>query len=112
LRIDIYHHFEADNAVLTLLTQLNDKVTQMALDVTKLQAAVQAEDTVIDSAVTLINGLPQLVGAAVQAALAQAGVDTATAQAAVDAVTADVSSKTAGLTAALTANTPTPPVTP
>ena len=59
-----------------------------------LQAAVTAEDTVIDSAVALIQGL-----AAQVAALAPN-------QAAIDALAADIKAKSDGLAAAVAANTP------
>ena len=62
-----------------------------------LQAAVTAEDTVIDGAITLINGL-----AAQIAALAPN-------QAAIDALAADVQAKSDALAAAITANTPPQP---
>lgn len=58
-----------------------------------LQAAVSAEDTVIDSAMELITGL------AAQIAALQPN------QAAIDALAADVSSKSAALAAAVAANT-------
>ncbi len=70
-----------------------------------LIAAIAAEDTVIDSAVVFINGVPGLVKAAVDA-------ERAGNKAAADAMVADVTAKTAAITAAMTANTPTPPVTP
>ncbi len=59
-----------------------------------LQDAVAAEDTVIDSAVTLIQGL-----AAQIAALAPT-------QAAIDALAADVKAKSDALAAAVAAGTP------
>lgn len=70
-----------------------------------LQAAVAAEDTVIDSAVTLLNGIPALIAAA--------GVDPAK----LAALQSDITAKTTALSAAVLANTPTPapaapPVTP
>lgn len=58
-----------------------------------LQAAVQAEDTVIASAVTLINGIAQRI--------ADAGTD----QDALDALTTDIQNQAASLAAAVTANT-------
>lgn len=64
-----------------------------------LQALVTQEDTVIDSAVALIQGL-----AAQVAALAPN-------QAAIDALAADIKAKSDGLAAAVAANT-TPPPTP
>ena len=70
-----------------------------------LTAAVAAEDTVIDSAVTLLNGIPALIAAA--------GTD----QAKLTALQSDITAKTTALAAAVLANTPTPaasapPVTP
>ena len=59
-----------------------------------LTAAVAAEDTVIDSAVTLINGFA--------AQLAAAGTDATK----LAALQADIKAKTATLSAAVAANTP------
>lgn len=59
-----------------------------------LQAAVTAEDTVIASAVTLLNGIPALIAAA--------GTDPAKLQ----ALTADIQAKTQALSQAVVANTP------
>ena len=59
-----------------------------------LAAAVAAEDTVIDSAITLLTGL--------KAALDAAGTDPAK----LSALSADITAKTAALSAAVTANTP------
>lgn len=61
-----------------------------------LQAAVAAEDTVIQSAVTLIQGIAQRI--------ADAGVDPA----ALQALTDDITAQAASLAAAVTANTPSP----
>lgn len=61
-----------------------------------VQDAVTAEDTVIDSAVALIQGL-----AAQVAALAPN-------QAAIDALAADIKNKSDALAAAVVANTPPP----
>lgn len=61
---------------------------------TDLQAAVAAEDTVIASAMTLIQGIPALIAAA--------GTDPA----ALAALTADIQAQSANLAAAITANTP------
>lgn len=65
--------------------------------VAQVQADVTAEDTVIDSAVTLLQGL--------SAALTAAGTDPA----ALDALKADIDAKTAVLAAAVVANTPGAP---
>lgn len=64
---------------------------------TDVQAAVTAEDTVVDSAIVLLTGL------AAQIAALQPN------QAAIDALAADVTAKTAALAAAVTANTPAAP---
>lgn len=59
-----------------------------------LQAAVTQEDTVIDSAITLIQGIPALIAAA--------GVDPAKLQ----ALQADITAKSQALAQAVAANTP------
>ena len=64
-----------------------------------LQAAVAAEDTVIDSAVTLLNGIPALIAAA--------GVDPAK----LTALQTDIQTRTASLAAAVLVGTPTPTTT-
>lgn len=114
MRIDVYVHsvHDASHEANPLLQVILDKVTKMAVDLTALQAAVAAEDTVIDSAVALIQGIPQVVSDAVKAALLAAGTADAAAQAAADAAATDIQNKTTALQAALTANTPAPPVTP
>lgn len=70
-----------------------------------LAAAVAAEDTTIDSAVVLLNGIPALIAAA--------GTDPAK----LAALQSDIKAKTATLAAAVVTATPTPvptspPVTP
>ena len=67
---------------------------------TDVQAAVTAEDSVIDSAIALIQGL-----AAQVAALPPN-------QAAIDVLAADIKAKSAALAAAVTANTPAAPAAP
>ena len=64
----------------------------MALD--SLQAAVAAEDTVVDSAIALLQGL------AAQVAALKPN------QAAIDALAADITAKTQALSDAIVANTP------
>lgn len=61
-----------------------------------LQTAVAAEDTVIDSAVTLLNGIPALIAAA--------GTDPAK----LTALQSDIKTRTAALAAAVLVATPTP----
>ena len=76
------------------------KVNKIMASLADLQAEVTAEDTVIDSAIALIQGL-----AAQVAALAPN-------QAAIDALAADIQGKSDALAAAVAANTPAPPPTP
>ena len=71
----------------------------MSQEMTDLQAAVAAEDTVIDSAVTLLNGI--------SAQIADAAGD----RAASLALSADVKAKSDALAAAVVANTPPAPPT-
>jgi hypothetical protein len=65
--------------------------------------SVAAEDTAIDSAITLINGLQTQVAALKSP---QTDVDTATK---IDALNADIVAKTNALAAALVVNTPAAP---
>lgn len=92
--VELQGRLDTMQAALNALT-IQGKIIMATL--ADVQAAVTAEDTVIDSAVTLLNGL-----AAQIAALAPN-------QAAIDALAADVTSKTAALAAAVTANTPVVP---
>jgi hypothetical protein len=71
--------------------------TQIMATLSDVQAAVTAEDTVVDSAIALLQGL------AAQIAALQPN------QAAIDALAADVTSKTTALAAAVAANTPAAP---
>jgi hypothetical protein len=87
MHIHIHHHYDSDTKILQMLGKI-----MAALD--DLQAAVAAEDTVIDSAVTLIQGIPALIAAA--------GTDPAKLQ----ALTADITAKSQALAAAVAANTP------
>lgn len=74
------------NLELHIMASLND-----------VQAAVSAEDTVIDSAIALLQGLAAQV-AALQPT-----------QAAIDALAADITAKTQSLADAVAANTPAAP---
>lgn len=107
-RVDVHHHHSWDEApqdirnMLSLILK-NQETIMAAID--DLQAAVAAEDTVIDSAVTLLNGIPALIAAA--------GVDPAK----LTALQTDIQTRTAALAAAVLVGTPTPvataaPVTP
>ena len=100
-----HHHHEApwDDApswaielgVIMLLTLSKQEAIMAAID--DLQAAVAAEDTVIDSAIALINGIPALIAAA--------GTDPAK----LAALQADITAKSGALAAAVAANTPAAP---
>jgi len=73
--------------------------------ITDLTASVAAEDTVIDGALVLIQGLQAQI-----AAIPTTDPATATA---INNLVADITAQTAKLTAAVAVNTPsTPPVTP
>jgi hypothetical protein len=85
---------ETDNAALFT------KVEVIMATLQDVQTATAAEDTVIDSAIVLLNGLAAQVAALTPN------------QAAIDALAADISAKTASLAAAVTANTPNPPAQP
>lgn len=103
--VHVFLHGLDDSKLDTLIA----KVTTMALDLTKLQAAVTAEDTQIGQAVAALNGIPGVVSAAVTAALAAAGVDNTTAQATIDSITADVTAQTSAIAAGLTGAAPVVP---
>ena len=97
--IHIFIHGIANEAEVNakLDTIINQGASLMA-SLQDLQVTVTAEDTTIDSAITLIQGL-----AAAVAALPPN-------QAAIDALSADITAKAAALASAVTANTPaTPP---
>lgn len=76
---------------------IEQKETNLMSAVDDLQASVTAEDTVIDSAITLIKGLAD--------ALAAAGTDPAK----LAALKADIDAKAGALAAAVAANTPAAP---
>lgn len=101
MQIHIFHHFKPDPEVLERLEDIslklnliigNQETEMAALD--DLQAAVTAEDTVIDSAITLIQGIPALIAAA--------GVDPAK----LAALQSDITAKSAALANAVQLNTP------
>ncbi len=102
IQIHVFHHFSTPLVIQTqspqddLLKIINAKLDKIMSTLADLQAAVTAEDTVIDSAVTLIQGL------AAQVAALQPN------QAAIDALAADIKAKSDGLAAAVAAGT-TPP---
>lgn len=73
---------------------LTQRMNTLMATMQDVQAAVTAEDTVVDSAIALLQGL----------AAAVAGLKPD--QAAIDALAADITSKTQMLADAVTANTP------
>lgn len=106
---DIHVHVHIDSAteikarldhMAASLSGLHQRMDTLMATLADVQTAVTNEDTVIDSAITLLNGLAQQIK------------DLTPNQAAIDALAADVTSKTAALAAALTANTTVPPVAP
>ncbi len=80
--------------------ELKAKLEAIMSALDDLTAAVAAEDTVIDSAITLLKGLKD--------ALDAAGTDPV----ALAALSADIAAKTTQLSDAVTANTPAVVVTP
>ena len=95
--VNVYHHFEEAtlHRVVKLLDQLIVRINDMSKELDDLTAAVTAENTVIDSAITLLNNLSAAILAA-----------NAISPAAVEAVATEVAAKSAALSAAVTANTP------
>ena len=96
--IHIHVHIKPDHEVLARLDLILDKLDlnqeNIMAAIDDLQAAVAAEDTVIDSAITLIQGIPALIAAA--------GVDPAK----LAALQSDITTKSSALAAAVAANTP------
>lgn len=90
MHIHIHHYHHYDDGIIERLEKI-----MAAID--DLQAAVAQEDTVIDSAITLIQGIPALIAAA--------GTDPAKLQ----ALQADITAKSTALAAAVAANTPAAP---
>lgn len=100
MRIDLHIHND-DSAIeqkldriLSMLATIIQKEGQLMAAIDDIQADVTAEDTVIDSAIVLINGIA--------AAIAAAGVDPAK----LAALRNDIQSKSSALAAAVAANTP------
>lgn len=102
MRFDHHIHFdpwpkEPPPWAIDLLDQgalILDRLETIMSAIDDLQAAVTAEDTVIDSAITLIQGIPALIAAA--------GVDPAK----LAALQSDITAKSTALASAVAANTP------
>lgn len=100
MRIDLHIHNDDPateqklDRIISMLATVIQKEGQLMAAIDDIQADVTAEDTVIDSAVTLLQGL--------SAALAAAGNDPAK----LAALRSDIQGKTQALAAAVVANTP------
>jgi hypothetical protein len=96
MQLHIHHHHDP------ALILIQQKLEQIMSALDDLATAVAAEDTVIDSAILLINSIPALIAAA--------GTDPTK----LAALQADIKAHAASLSAAVVANTPavTPPAAP
>lgn len=92
MRVDIHFHDDENEQLLKKILHNQTLIMQTLKD---LQDAVAQEDTVVDSAITLIQGLAEQIAALKPD------------QAAIDALATDVKAKADALAAAVTANTPT-----
>lgn len=92
-RWNIGHRFDE---VLYVLNTLKERIDKMAGELDALKAAVQANTTVEESAITLLQGLKAKLDAAIAAGD----------PAALTALSNDIGAETAKLAAAVTANTP------
>lgn len=90
---------QIDN-ILTELRLLNKELMNMSTEMDNLTAQVHANSDLLDSAVTLINGIANRITAA--------GVDPV----ALDALTTELKAKDEALAASVAANTPASPATP
>ena len=97
---EIEYRLEGIEKRLSYLIRLQEK--EMA-DISKLQADVTAQSTVIDSVVTLLEGLTHAIDDL------KLHTEDPAAQAAIDALATQVEAQTAALSAAVTANTPATP---
>jgi chromosome segregation ATPase len=100
-KIDLHVHGElATEKILSKLDLFNTKIEKIMADLTKLEADVTAQATVIASAVTLLQGLKQK--------LDEAGTD----KVKLAALSSSIESQTQSLSAAVVANTPSEEVPP
>ena len=97
MRIDVYHHFQ--HAGLNPFTQILTEILKMSAQLDALTAAVAANTTVTESAITLLTGLHTKL-----LELLANGIDPVAVQQLAD----DLSAETQKLADAITANTPTP----
>ena len=102
MRLDIYIHGVEDPRIDQVLAKLQEiivKEDQMAGELDALTAAVTAENTVIDSAIALLNGLKAALDTAIAAGNPQALTDLST----------TIGAKAQALSDAVVANTPVAP---
>jgi ABC-type transporter Mla subunit MlaD len=92
LEIHVVQDIRMDD-ILARLKHLSEGIEHIMTTFAEVQAAVTAEDSVIDGAVALLNQLAALVKALPPD------------QAAIDALAADITAKTTALSEAITANT-------
>jgi hypothetical protein len=108
VNINIVHTMTADAALSALIQSIKEDIRTMSTDVNSallaLQADVTQETTVDQSAMTLIQGIPALIAAAVAAA--QAAGATPAQLASFDQLGAQITANATGLAAAVTAGTP------
>jgi hypothetical protein len=108
VNINVVHTMTADAALTALIQSIKEDIRIMSTDVNSallaLQADVTQETTVDQSAITLIQGIPALIAAAV--AKAQAAGATPAQLASFDQLGAQITANATGLATAVTAGTP------
>lgn len=115
--IHVHLHFDgqavnvvhsADAGLLALIQSIKEDISKMSTDINsailELQADVTEETSVDQSAITLIQGIPALIAAAV--ATAQAAGATPAQLASFDQLGAQITANATALAAAVTAGTP------
>lgn len=102
--------FQTQQYILQELKRMSTAANALDAQIANLTADVAAETTVEQSAITLINGIPTLIANAVAAA--QAAGATPAELAALTALGTSITNSSAGLAAAVTANTPAPAAPP
>jgi hypothetical protein len=107
MRIDHYIHLSPEIEHLlrnlgggNIIAAINRTETRIMAVLTPLQNAVAAQSTVIDSAITLIDGLQDAVA------------NLSPTQEAIDALAAEIDTKRTALANAMLENTPAPPAEP
>jgi chromosome segregation ATPase len=117
MRFELHHYFHTDkedllekifSSLTTLRKEFKTAMSDLTDSIAKIRDEVTEQNTVIQSAVTLLNGLSASI-AEVQAKLEAATSDVPAAVAALQELTATIDSETASLAAAVAANTPAEP---